>query len=95
MKLYGTVSSERATKGQGGNKYLDIQLTDDTGDNFLSVKVTQVNTISEHDGDLREYRVTVKNRNIELANRSHWIKEKGKKKGWEEGTKGKRQKGDN
>jgi len=24
MKLYATVSSERATKGQGGNKELDI-----------------------------------------------------------------------
>lgn len=27
MKLYATVSSERASKGQGGNKRLDIQLT--------------------------------------------------------------------
>lgn len=26
MKLYAKVSSERATKGQGGNKFLDIQL---------------------------------------------------------------------
>ncbi len=26
MKLYATVSSERATKGQGGNKYLDIKI---------------------------------------------------------------------
>jgi hypothetical protein len=27
MKLYATVTSERATKGQGGNDRLDIQLT--------------------------------------------------------------------
>ena len=27
MKLYATTTSERATKGQGGNKRLDIQLT--------------------------------------------------------------------
>ena len=27
MKLYAKVTSERATKGQGGNKRLDIQLT--------------------------------------------------------------------
>ena len=27
MKLYATVTSERATKGQGGNHYLDIKLT--------------------------------------------------------------------
>lgn len=26
MKLYATVSSERATKGQGGNEYLEIEL---------------------------------------------------------------------
>ena len=27
MKLYATTTSERASKGQGGNKRLDIQLT--------------------------------------------------------------------
>lgn len=26
MKLYATVTSERASKGQGGNKYIDINL---------------------------------------------------------------------
>lgn len=26
MKLYATVSSERASKGQGGNKYIDIDV---------------------------------------------------------------------
>lgn len=26
MKLYATVTSERATKGQGGNKYLEIDI---------------------------------------------------------------------
>lgn len=28
MKLYATVTSERATKGQGGNEYIDIHITD-------------------------------------------------------------------
>lgn len=27
MKLYATITSERATKGQGGNKYIDCKLT--------------------------------------------------------------------
>jgi len=27
MKLYSTITSERATKGQGGNEYLDIEIT--------------------------------------------------------------------
>jgi hypothetical protein len=32
MKLYATTTSERATKGQGGNDYLDIKITfDDNG----------------------------------------------------------------
>ena len=26
MKLYATVSSERATKGQGGNQFLEIEI---------------------------------------------------------------------
>jgi hypothetical protein len=26
MKLYATITSERASKGQGGNKYIDIVL---------------------------------------------------------------------
>ena len=26
MKLYATTTSERASKGQGGNKYLDIEI---------------------------------------------------------------------
>ncbi|MBP9771432.1 MAG: hypothetical protein KBD16_00695 [Candidatus Pacebacteria bacterium] len=26
MKLYATITSERASKGQGGNEYLDIEL---------------------------------------------------------------------
>ena len=35
MKLYATATSERSSKGQGGNKYLDIVLTGDTPDNVL------------------------------------------------------------
>ena len=27
MKLYATITSERASKGQGGNEYLDIDIT--------------------------------------------------------------------
>jgi len=32
MKLYATITSERATKGQGGNDYLDIYINDDGGE---------------------------------------------------------------
>lgn len=29
MKIYASVQSERATKGQGGNKYINISITDE------------------------------------------------------------------
>ena len=29
MKLYATVTSERASKGQGGNKYIEVKINDD------------------------------------------------------------------
>ena len=29
MKLYATITSERATKGQGGNKYISITIRDE------------------------------------------------------------------
>lgn len=36
MKLYATITSERATKGQGGNDFLDIKLTSEyQGDQYL------------------------------------------------------------
>lgn len=31
MKLYATVTSERASKGQGGNRYLEINITQEDG----------------------------------------------------------------
>lgn len=37
MKLYATVTSERASKGQGGNKYLKIVVTDENKENLLIV----------------------------------------------------------
>lgn len=39
MKLYATVSSERATKGQGG-KNLEVKFMDEKRNMFLSVVVT-------------------------------------------------------
>mgnify|MGYP001608379925 CR=1 FL=1 len=39
MKLYATVTSERATKGQGGNDYLQIQLQNDKQVIFGSIAV--------------------------------------------------------
>lgn len=38
MKLYATVSSERATKGQGGNEYLNIDVKNEAEVVILSVR---------------------------------------------------------
>lgn len=39
MKLYATVTSERATKGQGGNKYLKIEITNDKKERLAMITV--------------------------------------------------------
>lgn len=38
MKLYGTITSERATKGQGGNEYIAINLKDEAQNTFVEVR---------------------------------------------------------
>lgn len=40
MKLYATTTSERATKGQGGNDYLEINVTDEQGDIIANIAIT-------------------------------------------------------
>ena len=45
MKLYATVTSERASEGQGGNKYLDIIITGDK-----KREVAQFTIVPDDDG---------------------------------------------
>jgi len=40
MKLYATTTSERASKGQGGNEYLEIVVTGEDKKPFLEMKIT-------------------------------------------------------
>lgn len=45
MKLYATVTSERASKGQGGNKFIDIDILVGSADDskrFANVRVNIV-----------------------------------------------------
>ncbi len=37
MKLYATTTSERASKGQGGNKYLIVNIQDEYKNNILTI----------------------------------------------------------
>lgn len=46
MKLYATVTSERATKGQGGNDFLEIIVTlNDKFNKYLSLFIQQDGSI--------------------------------------------------
>lgn len=63
MKLYATVTSERASKGQGG-KYLDIRISDATQKELADVQVT------EEDGEIcLVLRVNHENKGV------FWLKE--------------------
>lgn len=48
MKLYATVSSERATKGQGGNKFLGISLKVGNAKNIIDAGVVRIEIIDGH-----------------------------------------------
>lgn len=39
MQLYATIQSERAKKGQGGNKYLDIDIYNEKREKTLKIKI--------------------------------------------------------
>lgn len=41
MKLYATVTSERASKGQGGNEYINFVLRNETQEVILTLQVKQ------------------------------------------------------
>jgi hypothetical protein len=54
MKLYATTTSERATKGQGGNKYLSIEVLD--GDKNIQRKTVKLDIwIDRHDHTILKY----------------------------------------
>lgn len=59
MKLYATTTSERATKGQGGNKYIDIDILD--GDATTQRKVAKINIYIENNQTYLKYNDCVGN----------------------------------
>lgn len=48
MRLYSTVTSERASKGQGGNKYLDIKILNEKKEEIMDITL-QVNETKQGD----------------------------------------------
>ena len=79
MKLYATTTSERASKGQGGNEFLNTVITSEEGQKLVTVEIKKVGDITKD--LLQEYRIVVKYLNFIALERSHWVKEelKGKK----------------
>ena len=45
MKLYATVTSERATKGQGGNKFLAISVMNDRKQDIAVIRFNDKNEV--------------------------------------------------
>lgn len=39
MKLYATITSERATKGQGGNEFLEIEIKNEKRETILEFSI--------------------------------------------------------
>lgn len=64
MKLYATVQSERASKGQGGNDFIHIDITDDNKDLIAQLRFTPfVDTV----GDGIKFRVWFDDRLIDVS----------------------------
>jgi hypothetical protein len=83
MKLYATVTSERATKGQGG-EYLDIELKDEERVCFATIKVRTDRLDGQsvtiwHDGltDVRTHKDSAWNREIYEYRKTKGEKQKG------------------
>ena len=51
MKLYATTTSERASKGQGGNDFLEIELSIDNGNLIVGYIYLNINEDIENHGD--------------------------------------------
>ena len=78
MKLYATVTSERATKGQGGNNFLRIELTIGDGLNPKDIGAIELVNVGDERYQLRYY-PTTKHDGVLLTNGNFPQIEKGKR----------------
>ena len=58
MKLYATITSERAVKGQGGNRFIIIELK--AFDRNNPVATIQMDVMDDADGKPNQYLITYK-----------------------------------
>lgn len=59
MKLYGNIKSERASKGQGGNEYLEIEVLNEDQNVVAMIRITpdqerKVKILVSHSPELAE-----------------------------------------
>lgn len=67
-KLYATVTSEKASKGQGGQKYLDIHVTSPDGDTIATIILK---VLQDAHGDIIYAKIDF--RDDIYVNGVHWI----------------------
>lgn len=82
MKLYATIESERAKKGQGGNKFLDLKLTYKPSDGGEPFEFMRFEVLPMNDGIAVRYLIDDSTAYIEKVGKLS------------DGTKAKRQKGE-
>mgnify|MGYP001560194134 CR=1 FL=1 len=75
MRLYATTTSERASKGQGGNQYLITEILDKNRDKLITLHITVANSHlrGEH------YNIYLTNHQSEYIDMSEQSKAKKKK----------------
>lgn len=78
MKLYATTTSERASKGQGGNEYLITEILDKNRDKLLTLHITAAksNLRGEH---YNIYLTNHQSEYIDMLNEAKGEKQKGEK----------------
>lgn len=84
MRLYSTVTSERASKGQGGNEFLEVEFSIDNGNIILGEIYLDIkNDIEENSCDMNEWYIQWKPNGAEDAQiiaQGHYVpKTKGEK----------------
>lgn len=82
MKLYATTTSERASKGQGGNEFLDVFLQVKNEETGLNDHVAQIQLLRHTSGSVTlRCRTLVSEKDITIQLPERYTKKGEKKKG--------------
>jgi hypothetical protein len=87
MKLYATVTSDRASKGQGGNSFIDVYINDEEGSMLAKMRI---DLATDYVGQL--ITASIDFREDIYVNGHHWLDAEIRDREYK--TKGEKQKGD-